>query len=114
MGGSTALLELVSFILLIQGGMWHRTANIIAFAIALVYGFFVQKYITFRNKSNRYVQQSLKFFAVVGVGFILTNIYIYLFIDVWHWQPFISKFVQLWLVMITNYLGQRWFTFKTA
>lgn len=112
-GGSTALLELVAFLVLVEWGLWYLAANIIAFAIAVVYGFFMQRRYTFRHTATDYHKQVVKFLIVVGFGFVLNNALIFLFIDLLNWTPFVSKFLQLWIVMVTNYCGQRWFTFRS-
>lgn len=110
-GGSAATIELLLFLLLVQLGIWFLPANIIALATAGTYGFFLQKHWTFKNKQPEYGRQAVKYTIVVGIGFVLNNLLIYLFIHVFAWHPFWAKVAQLWLVLIWNYSGQRWFAF---
>ncbi len=111
-GGMTALIELGSFSLLIALGWWYVLANVVAFSLAVLFGFFVQKYFTFRNQQKQHSRQAAKFLVIIGIGFILTNLYLWMFIDLLNWPPFVAKCVQLILVMFSNYAGQKWFTFR--
>lgn len=111
-GGSAATIELITFLLLFYNGVWYLWANITAFALATSYGFFLQKLWTFQNRHKAYHVQAAKFLIITGIGFLLNNFFIFLFVDVWALQPFIAKFVQLWLVLIWNYSGQKWWAFK--
>lgn len=113
-GGITASIELMLFLLFVRSGVWHVYANSIAFGVAVIFGFFAQKYFTFKNNELKHASQAAKFALVIGVGFVLTQLLTTLFIDVFHWIPFIAKCAQLILVMCWNYTGQKWFTFKIA
>lgn len=111
-GGITAAVELVCFLILLELGWWYLLANLIAFGVAVVVGFFAQKYFTFRNHNTQHVQQILKFLIIVTVGYILANFYLWIFIDILAWPPAVAKCLQLVLVMISNCAGQKWFTFR--
>lgn len=111
-GGSAATIELITFLLLFYHGLWYLWANIIAFALAVIYAFFLQKLWTFQNYHRAYHIQAVKFLVITGIGFLLSNLLIFLFIDLFGWPPFTSKFLQLWLVLLWNYSGQKWWTFK--
>lgn len=111
-GAVAASLELSLFLFLIHAQWWHVAANTVAFSAAVVFGFFTQKYFTFRDNRKKHVSQAAKFALVVAVGFILTQLFTWFFIDVLHWWPVIAKCTQLVLVLFWNYTGQKMFTFR--
>jgi len=53
-----------------------------------------------------------KSFTVVGIGFLLNNLLVYLFIGVLGLHIFIGKPLELFLVFFWNYSGQRFWTFR--
>ena len=109
-GGISATIETFTF-LYFRNFISTIKANIIAWFIATSFGFLGQKNFTFKNKGP-YFPQSFKFFSCVGIGFLMNNFLVWLFIERWHWTPFWGKMTQLFLVFIWNYNSQKFLVFK--
>jgi putative flippase GtrA len=114
-GGVCAAIEFTVFsILVLYFRVYYISGNVLAFGVAFLIGFWLQKTWTFRNYERRYKTQITKFLIIVGIGFLLNNFFVYLFIGVLGFPVLISKPLQLFSVFFWNYSGQRFWTFKTV
>jgi len=112
-GGISASIEFCVFsILVLYIHIFYLVANVFAFFVAFLIGFWLQKYWTFKNYEKEYVKQMTKSLTVVGIGFLLNNMLVYLFIGVLGLHIFIGKQVELFLVFFWNYSDQRFWTFR--
>jgi putative flippase GtrA len=112
-GGTCASVEFIVFSLLVLNlHIYYMVANICAAVIVTFIGFWVQKYWTFKNYNNKHIRQMIKYFTITGIGFLLDNLLVFLFIGVLKLHIFIGKPLQLFLVFFWNYSGQRFWTFR--
>jgi putative flippase GtrA len=112
-GATCAFIEFIIFsALVLYANVHYLTANVLAASIATFAGFWLQKHITFRNSETNYLVQIAKFFTVIGIGFLLNNLLVYLFIGIFKLHIFIGKPVELFLIFFWNYCGQRFWTFR--
>lgn len=112
-GGTCASIEFSVFsILVLHFKVYYLISNIIAFFIAFLIGFWLQKHWTFKNYEKKYTEQIAKFLIVVGIGFLINNFLVYLFIGVLGLHIFIGKALELFLVFFWNYSGQRFWAFR--
>jgi len=112
-GGISASIEFCVFsILVLYLHVFYLVANVFGFFVAFLIGFWLQKYWTFKNYEKKYAKQMTKSLTVVGIGFLLNNLLVYLFIGVLGLHIFIGKPLELFLVFFWNYSGQRFWTFR--
>lgn len=114
-GGCCATIEFSIFsILVLYFQIYYMLANVFAATIVTVIGFWIQKYWTFKDYNQSYVTQMIKYFTVIGIGFLFDNLLVYLFIGILKLHIFIGKPLQLFIVFFWNYSGQRFWTFRTS
>ncbi len=112
-GGSGALLDLIIFSSLSLTVKSHFIIlNVISFVFVFFYGFFLQKYWNYRAHDEDIKIQSVKYFIVVSVSFLLNNLFLYIFIYLFHINPIVAKILQAFLVLLWNFPAQKYWVFK--
>ncbi len=94
---------------------WHvqyLVSNTAGFITASIVGYFLQKYWTFKNFHSNHLQQMIRFAAVLAWGYVLGMCVLYLLVDRLLVPVSIAKLIQVCIVMVSNYLGQKIITFK--
>ncbi|HUI46781.1 MAG TPA: glycosyltransferase [Nitrospirota bacterium] len=84
----------------------------LSFILAVVNNFTLNKYWTFQNKHSNVRKQFIKFLIVSTIGLILTEMYMAIFVyglKIWY---MLSKLVTSGLVLIWNFLANKYWTFK--
>lgn len=90
----------------------YLLANALAFVLAVLWSFVVNKFWTFRNNSTDYTKQYGKFFIVYAVGLGWTSLLLYLAVDVFSFYDIPAKFVIAIIVMFWNFFVNKFWTFK--
>jgi putative flippase GtrA len=91
----------------------HIATLAIKFPITLTTGFFLQKYVTFTNSTNKGKEQIFRYYLIGIINLGLTYIGLKIFVDLLHFYPSIANVVVSILVTIFSYISQKKFTFKT-
>lgn len=113
-GGSSASLDMLAFYSLINFvGIYYIFASVLSFFVGLVYGFFLQKNFTFRNKgNNHHIQFSL--FAIVSVaGLLLNTFFLYAFVEWSNIYYLTAKVLAVGLTFAWNFSSQKFIVFKS-
>lgn len=95
-------------------------ANTISFSVAVINSYFLNKYWTFRDKQPVHIKQFSTFVAVSLVGLGLSNLLIYLGLEifktytfglsfVWHYN--IAKAMSAIIVLVWNFLASKFWVF---
>lgn len=87
-------------------------ATAMSFVLAVINNFVLNKYWTFQNKSSNIKKQFIKFFIVSIIGLFLTEICMALFVYVLAIWYLASKLLTSAIVMLWNFLGNKYWTFK--
>ncbi len=87
-------------------------ANIFAFFFANLFSFIANKHWTFSNKSTKYTSQYAKFLIVSLFSLLLVQLTLYLSISVFGVWDVYAKIVALFVSVIINYFGSRFWAFK--
>lgn len=105
-GGSSAVFEYISFILLNYLLSNIILANVISFIIGLLYSFLLHRGWTFSGGSHRHnpSSQLLSYAILALVNVVLTSILIGFQVGTMNVPPFIAKLVCMALVVCWNYL----------
>jgi len=86
-------------------------ATTMSFILAVINNFFLNKFWTFNEKSKKYGNQMLKFFIVSCVGLLITNLLMFLqveLLDLWY---IFAKIITVLIVLVWNFLGNKYWTF---
>ncbi|MDP4664445.1 MAG: GtrA family protein [Salibacteraceae bacterium] len=86
----------------------------IKFPAMLLFGFLMQKYITFSTSEIRGRVQLLRYSLVVGLNLFISYIGIKFLVESVHLFPSISNMIVTLFTIIISYLSQKHFTFKTV
>lgn len=95
-------------------------ANTISFSVAVINSYFLNKYWTFRDKQPVHIKQFSMFIMVSLVGLGLSNLLIYLGLEifktytfglsfVWHYN--IAKAMSAIIVLVWNFLASKFWVF---
>jgi len=95
-------------------------ANTVSFSVAVINSYFLNKYWTFRDKQPVHIRQFSIFLVVSLVGLGLSNILVYLGLEVfkvytfglsfvWHYN--IAKAISALIVLVWNFLASKFWVF---
>lgn len=84
----------------------------LSFVLAVVNNFWWNKHWTFQDRSKNYRKQFIKFLIIALIGLLLTNISMYLFVEVLLIWYIFAKLMTSAVVMLWNFLGNKMWTFK--
>lgn len=86
---------------------------VLSFLLAVINWYIWNKFWTFRDNSIKYKRQFIKFLFVSIVWLFLTILFMYLFSIVLWIYYLIAKFITSFIVVIWNFLWNKYWTFKT-
>jgi len=92
----------------------YVVAFVISFCLTFPVGFYLSRYVVWQQTETKKRIQFFRYFlivaACVGLNYILLNV----FIQEFHWWPFVSKLVTTVIVVVFSYLTQRNFSFRVV
>jgi dolichol-phosphate mannosyltransferase len=103
-GGLTALVNLiVLFVLTDLAGIWYLASSVIAFIVAVVVNFFLQKVWTFRDTERARMGKKAALFLLVSLGHLTLNtVSMYVLVDILSvWYLAAQCIVMLVLALVT-------------
>lgn len=104
--------DFLVFIFLAHVAGWHYApATLIAFLVAAIHNFFLNKIWTFQNTSDNYRKLWIKFFLVSITGLLLTLFLMYVFIDLLLFPDSLSKILASGVAVFWNFLANKFWTF---
>ncbi len=90
----------------------HIASLCIVFPITLFTGFWLNKYVTFRQSSLKGWRQLLRYILIVGVNLLINYFGLKLLVDVCGIYPTPSKMIVTIVTVAVSYFGQKYFSFK--
>lgn len=87
-------------------------ATALAFMVAVIVNFNLHKRWTFHDHSNNLKRQFTSFFVISMVNFVLTLVFMYIFVDIVSLWYILAKLITATLVLIFSYIMNRLWTFK--
>jgi putative flippase GtrA len=95
------------------GARWYLVANLIAFVLANIFSFIINKSWTFENLEYRnYYLQYLRFFIVSIGSLIIVEAILFFFVDILQVYDLWGKVVGIVLSLIWSFFWHRNWTFK--
>lgn len=79
-GGASAVVEIVSYLVLLKAGTWYITASVIAFVLSYITAFLLHKYVVFQ-KNDDFFKHLGRHMAVEGLNLIATNVMLYIMVE---------------------------------
>jgi putative flippase GtrA len=91
----------------------HIAANIFIFCINFPVGFLLMKYVVFLESTLKGKVQLFRYFSVFVFTFFLDSLLLKLLVEYLHLYAILAKIIVTAVVIVTSYLLQRHFSFKT-
>ena len=85
-------------------------ATTISFTIAFIFNYFVSTFVVFKAKFS--VKDFFKVAIIAVIGLLLTNLLVFVMIDIFHINKYISKVTVSAIVTIWNYLARKFLVYK--
>ncbi|HIH51947.1 hypothetical protein COT60_01245 [Candidatus Pacearchaeota archaeon CG09_land_8_20_14_0_10_30_9] len=93
--------------------IYYLVSSIFSFGIATFSNFFINKIWTFREKlSEKIFAKGTKFLIVAGISLLVNTFFLYLFTDLLDVYYIISQILASGFTLITNFIGNRFWTFR--
>lgn len=90
----------------------HIASFIIVFPITLFTGFWLAKYISFKESEIESKTQAIRYVSVVLTNILINYLCLKLFVDVCGFYPTPSKMLTTFITVVFSYVMQKFYTFK--
>lgn len=90
----------------------HIASFIVVFPITLLTGFWLAKYISFKESTLKGKTQLIRYISVVIANIFINYICLKLFVDFCGFYPTPSKMLTTFITVIFSFLMQKFYTFK--
>jgi putative flippase GtrA len=112
-GGTGAITDFGLFSVLISFfSMNYLMSNFISFSCGTLVTYFLQKNWTFQHKSSNHVIVFPRFVLAVIGTYILNNVLLFTFVDIFTFDVFVAKILQIVISTIWGYSINSFFVFK--
>lgn len=112
-GGFCSALDFAVFTLLCHfGWLPYLWANVISIHCGIFCSFFLNRGYNFRVKDQVF-RRFLSFYAVGLIGLGISELMLYLMVDIAHWNEIVCKLLSIVVVALVQYVLNRFITFKT-
>lgn len=112
-GGSAALIDMVLlYVCTDQLEIYYLYSQTIAFTISFIFAYVFQKFLTFRDHSDKHLKQWWKF-LIFALLWLALNLWImYIGVDYFHMHYLLSAIIAKWIVFFRNYSMNKRFNFS--
>ncbi len=113
-GSFSSTLDFLIYTVLVQVvGLQYLLSNCISVLGGITTSFILNRNYNFKVKDH--AKRRFSIFLTVGLcGLVMSNIILYLCIDVWSMNKLISKLLSIVLVVLFQFLINKYFTFKPS
>lgn len=111
-GGTAAVVDIgLLYVFTSIVGIYYLVSAVISYLFGMVTNYTLNKVYTFENKSTRIGTQFLIFSIIAGVGLLLNQLFLLLFVEyVGLWYLY-AKVVTVGIVLMWNFVAHRYVTF---
>lgn len=115
-GGTAAAVDLILLYILTDSvGLHYLTSAVLAFLVALVVSFLLQKFWTFQDESvDRVHKQATAYFIIAALNLGLNTFLIYLFVEYAHLWYIFAQVLASGLIAFESFFISRYFIFKKS
>ncbi len=89
----------------------HNPAITIAYLLAALLQFFINKHFSFADKTTNYGQQLVKYWSMVGINFVITKAITYGLVDGLNVMPELAMFAAILVTFFSGYLLSKYWIF---
>jgi len=112
-GGIAGITDLAVFFIFNEIIKVHYLlALVISFAIAVGVNYALQRRITFKNTYSKKHKQFFVFIGLQIIGLLLSGLLTTIQVEMFGFWPTFARFMAIWIVLIYNYLSNRFITFN--
>ncbi len=112
-GGFCAALDFATYTLLCHFDILpYLWANVISIHCGIICSFFLNRGVNFKVKDKAWLR-FLSFYAVGLIGLGISELMLYLMVDVAGWNEILCKLISIVVVALVQYFLNRFITFKT-
>lgn len=90
----------------------HIASFIVVFPITLLTGFWLAKYISFKESTLQSKTQLIRYVSVVIANIFINYVCLKLFVDICGFYPTPSKMLTTFITVIFSFIMQKFYTFK--
>ena len=90
----------------------HIATLCIVFPITLFTGFWLNKYVTFRQSSLHGLRQLVRYIMIVALNLAINYFGLKLCVEVWGWYPTPSKIFITIITVFISFFGQKYYSFR--
>lgn len=90
----------------------HIASFIVVFPITLLTGFWLAKYISFKESTLQSKTQLIRYISVVIANIFINYVCLKLFVDICGFYPTPSKMLTTFITVIFSFIMQKFYTFK--
>ena len=90
----------------------HIATLCIVFPITLLTGFWLNKYVTFRQSSLRTHKQLLRYILIVAINLAVNYVGLKLLVETCGWYPTPSKIFITLITVAISFFGQKYYSFR--
>ncbi len=93
--------------------IWYIYSSIIAFIVAIIVSFLLQKFWTFKDRTTQQIHhQAIKYLATAITGLIVNTVLMYLFVDLIGIWYILAQIIIGAIIMVFNFLMYKFVVFK--
>lgn len=115
-GFSATAVDAGIFVFLTQLHPWLRAqylvTNALGFCLAVLWGYYWHRRLTFRATGGAHEKQLPKFIIVALVGLVVNSVALSVFIELLHIDILVAKVLAIGVTALWNFNAQRYWTFK--
>ncbi len=94
-------------------GVHYLLSSVLAFLVAFIFSFLVQKFWTFQDHSTENLHmQAVLYFVVAGVNLLLNTLLMYVFVEWFSLWYILAQFIASGLIAIESFFVSRYVIFK--
>ncbi len=110
----TTLINYLTYSVFVLMGFYYLMSNLLAFAVSVIFAYITNKKWVFADSeySNLSIKEFLKFTGSRVFTLLLESSFLFLFIDLLHYNIFKVKVVTTIFVVLVNYLLSEFYIFK--
>ena len=112
-GGICTLVDILVFYLLQLTNIHYLLANVISFNCGIISSFFMNRHYNFKIK-DKTASRFLSFYLISMIGLGICEVLLWLFVDGFHLNNLLSKFVATILIGVAQFICVKHFTFKKS
>ncbi len=109
-GVTGASLDAILFWLMTRSGIYYQAANFISVTCGIVNNFFLNAFFNFKTK-NRLLRRFCSFYTIGMLGWGVSAVLLWLFVEKWGVRPVASKLTIIFIVTALQFTLNKIFTF---